>query len=126
MASVKGASPGQDHIYFCPFSCLSTRTHSLFLSLSPLLLTETFSFVLVPGRLMVLSNLTVVADELETANHLADGKESQTLGGNDTAGGELSSAEITDLVNEVLRRLENGAGLDGTPQVLVVGLEGGH
>lgn len=105
----------------CLSLLMSIHPHSLIL-----LSTETLSLVLAPGRLVVLASLAVVADELEATNHLADGEETQALGGNDAASGELGGAEVADLVEEVLRRLEDGAGLDGAPQVLVVGLEGGQ
>jgi hypothetical protein len=67
----------------------------------------------------------VVADELHAADHFADGEETDTLGEDDAAGGELGGAEVAGLVEEVLGGAEDGAVLDGLPQVLVVGLNGG-
>jgi len=72
---------------------------------------------------VVRRSLAVVSDELETANHLSDGEESKTLGEYDTAGNDLSGAEVSCLLQEVLWRLEDAAALDRSPKVLVVRLE---
>lgn len=74
---------------------------------------------------LVVSSLAAVADELEATNHLADGEETKALGEDDTASSELGSANVADLLEESLGRAQDGAGLDGSEQVLVVGLEGG-
>lgn len=73
---------------------------------------------------MVGGRLSSVANELESANHLTNGEESKALGENNTAGNELAGSQAAGLLEEVLRRLEDGAVLDGLPQVLVEGLEG--
>lgn len=77
------------------------------------------------SRLVVRTGLAVVADELEAADHLADGEEADALGEDDAAGGELGGAEVAGLGEEVLGRGEDGAVLDGLPEVLVVGLDVG-
>lgn len=73
---------------------------------------------------MVGGSLSSVANKLESANHLTNGEESKALGEDDTAGNELAGSQAADLLEEVLRRLEDGAALDGLPQRLVEGLEG--
>jgi hypothetical protein len=77
------------------------------------------------SNLVVRGGLAVVANELHAANHLADGEETDALGEDDTAGGELGGAEVAGLVEEVLGGAEDSAVLDGSPEVLVVGLDGG-
>lgn len=76
-------------------------------------------------RLVVSAGLAVVSDNLEAANHLTDGEESDALGSNDTAGNKLSIAEVAGLLEHVLGRLEEGAVLEGSPESLVGVLEGG-
>ena len=49
------------------------------------------------------SRLAVVSDELESANDLTNGEETDGLGGDDTSGGELGGVEISGLSEEVLR-----------------------
>lgn len=68
--------------------------------------------------------LAVVADNLEAANHLANGEEAETLGRHDATSNELDGTEVANLLDEVLGRLEDGAVLDRGPEVLVSGLEG--
>lgn len=70
------------------------------------------------------ASLAVVADQLEAANHLADGEEAEALSEDDAAGGQLGVADIPGLLDEGLGRLQDAAVLDRPPQVLVVGLEG--
>lgn len=77
------------------------------------------------SNLVVRAGLAVVADELHATDHLADGEETNTLGEDDAAGCELRGAEVASLVKEVLGGAEDGAVLDGFPEVLVVGLDGG-
>lgn len=71
-------------------------------------------------RLVVGARLAVVADHLETANHLADGKEAETLSEDDAAGDDLGVVDIPGLADEVLGGREDAAGLDRLPQALVV------
>lgn len=73
---------------------------------------------------MVRGGLAVVADNLHAADHLADGEETDALGEDDAASGQLGGAEVAGLVEEVLGGGEDGAVLDGAPEVLVVGLDG--
>lgn len=75
---------------------------------------------------MVRGGLAVVSDNLEAANHLTDGEETEALGGNDTGGGELGVAEVAGLLEDVLGCLEEGASLEGSPEGLVGVLESGH
>lgn len=77
-------------------------------------------------RLVVRGSLSSVANELESANHLANGEKSKALSEDDAASNELAGCQAADLLEEVLRRLEDGAALDGLPQGLVEGLEGGN
>lgn len=67
----------------------------------------------------------MVTDNLETANHLTDGEETQALGGNNTTGNELTVADVTGLLDKVLGSLEESAVLEGFPEGLVGVLEGG-
>lgn len=39
----------------------------------------------------------VIADELEAANHLANGEETQALGGNNAGGDKLRAAHVPNL-----------------------------
>lgn len=73
---------------------------------------------------LVVGGLAVVADDLEAADHLADGEEAQGLGEDDADRGELRGAEVADGVDGGLGR-GDGAVLDGAEDLLVVGLEGG-
>lgn len=75
---------------------------------------------------MVRGSLSSVANELESANHLANGEKSKALSEDDAASNELAGSQAADLLEKVLRRLEDGAALDGLPQGLVEGLEGGN
>lgn len=74
---------------------------------------------------MVGGGLAAVADELEAADDLADGEEADKLREDDAAGGELGGADAADAVEDGLRGLEEAAGAEGVPRVLVEGLEGG-
>lgn len=73
---------------------------------------------------MVSGSLAAVANQLESANHLANGEEAEALGEDDTTSSDLDTAEIPGLVEEVLGGLKEGPVLDGLQCVLVVGLEG--
>lgn len=75
---------------------------------------------------MVRSSLSAVANQLESANHLANGEETQALGEDDTTRNQLARSQATGLLEKVLGRLEDGAALDGLPQGLVEVLEGGN
>lgn len=75
------------------------------------------------NRQLVVSGLATVADELEAANHLADGEETEDLGEDDAASDELGSSDAADGLEESAGR--DGAVADGLEEVLVVGLEGG-
>ena len=44
----------------------------------------------------------MVADNLHAADHLADGEETDALGEDDAASGQLGGAEVAGLVEEVL------------------------
>jgi hypothetical protein len=77
-------------------------------------------------RLVVGRGLATVANKLESANHLTNGEEAEDLSRNNTASGELGRADIPHLLDSVLRRLDNGAVLDGLDDVLVGVLEGGQ
>ena len=74
---------------------------------------------------MVRGGLSAVANQLESANHLTNGEEAEALSKYDTASSQLTRGQAADLLDEVLRRPEDGAALDGLPQGLVVALEGG-
>jgi hypothetical protein len=43
--------------------------------------------------------VAVIADELEAANHLADGEETKALGSNDTTSDELGAVHVSDTLN---------------------------
>ena len=73
---------------------------------------------------MVSGSLAAVANQLESANHLANGEEAEALGEDDTTSSDLDTVEIPGLVEEVLGGLKEGPVLDGLQCVLVVGLEG--
>lgn len=75
---------------------------------------------------MLVARLAAIADDLETTNHLADGEEAEALGEDDAAAGEVGGVEAADLLEEVLGHLEVRAALNGAPEILVRGLEGGH
>jgi hypothetical protein len=76
-------------------------------------------------NLVVGSNLAVVADELEAADHLTNGEESEALGKDNATSNDLGGIDIADLLEQGLWRLEDGSVLHRGPQVLVKGLEGG-
>jgi hypothetical protein len=73
---------------------------------------------------VVRANLTVVSNELEAANDLTNGEETEGLGEDDTAGGKLGHAEISYGVDEALGGSEDAAAGNGLPEALVEGLEG--
>lgn len=75
---------------------------------------------------MVRRDLAAVADKLESANNLTNGEETEDLSRNDTASSKLGRTDVFHLLDEVLRRLDDGAVLDGLDEVLVGGLESGH
>lgn len=54
------------------------------------------------SRLVVRASLTAVANQLKSANNLPNGEETKELGKNDAASGELGSANIPGLLDEVL------------------------
>lgn len=68
----------------------------------------------------------MVADELHSADDLANGEETEKLGSDNAARGELGSTNIPGLLDKVLAGLDEGSSLDGLDDVLVVGLEGGY
>lgn len=71
--------------------------------------------------------LAVVPNQLEPANHLADGEEAEQLGHEHTASRELHPRHVPDLlgVGGLQEVREEGAGrLQLLPEVLEVGLEG--
>ena len=51
---------------------------------------------------MVGTSLAVVANELEAANHLANGEETEALGSDDTASGELGRANVAGALEKAL------------------------
>jgi hypothetical protein len=72
-------------------------------------------------------HLAAVPDELEAANHFADGEEAEALGEQDAAGGRLGSCDVAQLLgvgglDDAVE--EPGRVLELLDQVLVVGLEG--
>lgn len=69
--------------------------------------------------------LAVVADELETADHLADGEEAEALSEENTSSGDLCPGDVADVLEGSASLGEERAGLDGLDEVLKVGLEGG-
>lgn len=79
------------------------------------------------------SALAVVADELEAADHLADGEEADALSQQDAAADELGGRDVAGALDEgaglgggALGGLQQGAGvLDALDGSLEVGLEGG-
>lgn len=68
--------------------------------------------------------VAVVADELEAADHLADGEEAEALSEEDTSSGDLCPGDVTDVLEGSTGLGEERAGLDGLHEVLEVGLEG--
>lgn len=80
------------------------------------------------------ASLAVVADELESANHLADGEETEAFGRHDTTGDDLCPRDVPEAGEggpgrggRLLDALEEGAGvLDLLEQVVPVALDGGH
>ena len=52
--------------------------------------------------LVVGTSLAVVANELEAANHLANGEETEALGSDDTASGELGRANVAGALEKAL------------------------
>jgi hypothetical protein len=70
--------------------------------------------------------LTTVANKLESPNDLTNGEKAEHLSRNNTASGELSRADIPHLLDDVLRRLDDGTVLDGLDNALVCVLEGGQ
>ena len=85
---------------------------------------------------MVSTSLAVVADDLESANHLSNGEEAEALSEDDSAGEELGTGQIPRLLQNrswlrgrlrrsLLGGLEEGAGVPHLlPYVLEVYLEG--
>lgn len=84
---------------------------------------------------MVLGNvLAVVTNNLEPADHLANGEEAEALGSHDTTSNQLSAVDVSELLQHgrgLLRGL--GGGLrestgvsNGVQDVLVVALESLH
>lgn len=76
--------------------------------------------------------LAVVADDLEAADHLADGEEAEALGSDDGTGGQSSGVDARGNVGGLdgsrggRGGAEEAAGvLDGVQGSLEVGLEGG-
>jgi hypothetical protein len=69
------------------------------------------------------AGLAVVSNELESANHLADGEEADALGEDDAASGELGGAKVAGTLDEVHARSDDASVLDGLPQLLVEALE---
>jgi hypothetical protein len=109
---------------------ISSKPSDRFPSIHPVSLPDSFQAKIVqfpagPPALVVRRRLAVVADNLEAADHLADGEEAEALGEDDAAGDELGGADVADGLEDGLGGLEEAAGLDGSPGVLVVGLEGG-
>lgn len=78
------------------------------------------------GHRLVVGSLAVVADKLETAEHLTDGEEAEALSKDDTASGELGSANVANLLEELLGRGDQGTGAETVPEGLVERLEGGE
>lgn len=74
---------------------------------------------------MVGAGLAVVSDNLEAANHLTDGEESEAFSGYNTTGDELCVADVAGQLEQVLGSLEQCAILERVPQVLIDVLEGG-
>lgn len=68
--------------------------------------------------------LAVIADELEAADHLANGEEAQALSEEDTSSGDLCPGDVADVLEGSASLGEERAGLDGLHEVLEVGLEG--
>jgi hypothetical protein len=70
-------------------------------------------------------SLAVIANQLEPANHLADGEESEALSEDDAAGNELGLADVSKLLEQGGRLLncrleERGGALQRFPGCLVV------
>lgn len=66
--------------------------------------------------------LPLVADNVHSTDHLADGKETDNLGSSDTGQGDLLRVCVADAGEDVLGGTSQG--LEGGG--LKVGLEGGH
>jgi len=80
------------------------------------------------------TSLAVVADQLEPANHLADGEETKAFGCHHTTGDDLCRRDVPEVGKggpgrggRLLDALEEGARvLDLLQQVVPVALDGGH
>ena len=68
--------------------------------------------------------LAVVTDELEAADHLANGEEAEALSEENTSSGDLCPGDVADVLEGSASLGEERAGLDGLHEVLEVGLEG--
>lgn len=53
------------------------------------------------------TGLAVVADDLEAADHLADGEESKTLGQDNTASHDLGAVDVSNTLNDGGRLLDS-------------------
>jgi hypothetical protein len=75
---------------------------------------------------MVRASLAMVSNNLETAKHLASGEETDALGENHSASGELGGANIAGALDDGTWGLEDAASLNRAEDVLVVVLESGN
>ena len=73
----------------------------------------------------VVRRLSPVADKVHSSDDLADGEETNNLGGSDTGQSDLLRAGVADAGQDVGGRAAGWAA-GGGEKVLVVGLEGGH
>lgn len=83
------------------------------------------------GNSVVVRSLAVVSNQLESANHLANGEKADAFGKEDTAGGELRVAEAPEVARPGLRGGSEGPHqrrrlLEGVEGGLVVGVESGQ
>lgn len=85
---------------------LSTRIARSFDALSSLILSLSTTPSLttsrpLSARSVVSRGLSLVANQLESANHLTDCEETQQLGSNNRAGGQLCRVDISELLHDV-------------------------
>ena len=75
------------------------------------------------AALVVAAGLATVTDQFESSNHLANGEEAKAFRENNPPSSELHSADVASGLESVCRGLDDGAVLDGFPQVLVICLK---
>lgn len=74
----------------------------------------------------IVRGLSLVADNVHSADHLADGEESDEFRSGDTSQGDLLCAGIADAGQDGLGGVAQVLERGGVGKTLEVGLEGGH